>query len=90
MLDILVQSRRAVAAKRLFRTLLENLEFVPRVIVTDELGSYQVAHRELLASLEHRGSKYLNYRIENSHQPIGGQGFGSGPNHPTPQLRPRA
>ena len=38
-LDILVQSRRnAVAAKRFFRTLLKNLEYVPRVIVTDKLG----------------------------------------------------
>src|SRR6185503_11339327 len=69
-LDILVQSRRnAVAARRFFRTLLKNLEYVPRVIVTDKLGSYQVAHRELLASVEHRRSKYLNNRIENSHQP---------------------
>src|SRR4029077_11968850 len=56
-------------AKRFFRTLLKNLEYVPRVIVTDKLGSYQVAHRELLASVEHRRSKYLNNRIENSHQP---------------------
>src|SRR6185369_7713606 len=47
----------------------KNLEYVPRVIVTDKLGSYQVAHRELLASVEHRRSKYLNNRIENSHQP---------------------
>jgi putative transposase len=58
-----------VAAKRFFRTLLKNLEYVPRVIVTDKLGSYLVAHRELLASVEHRRSKYLNNRIENSHQP---------------------
>src|SRR5258707_425222 len=69
-LDILVQSRRNThAAKRFFRKLLKNLEYVPRVIVTDKLGSYQVAHRELLASVEHRRSKYLNNRIENSHQP---------------------
>src|SRR5271168_2954710 len=69
-LDILVQSRRnAVAAKRFFRKLLKNLEYVPRVIVTDKLGSYQVAHRELLASVTHRRSKYLNNRAENSHQP---------------------
>jgi putative transposase len=69
-LDILVQPRRnAVAAIRFFRTLLKNLEYVARVIVTDKLGGYQVAHRELLASVEHRGSKYPNNRIENSHQP---------------------
>jgi transposase-like protein len=51
-LDILVQSRRnAVAAKRFFRKLLKGLRSVPRVIVTDKLASYQVAHRELLPSV---------------------------------------
>ncbi len=68
-LDILVQSRRnAVAAKRFFRKLLKGLRYVPRVIVTDKLASYQVAHRKLLPSVTHRRSKYLN-RAENSHQP---------------------
>jgi len=68
-LDILVQSRRnAVAAKRFFRKLLNGLRYVPRVLVTDKLASYQVAHRELLPSVTHRRSKYLN-RAENSHQP---------------------
>jgi len=42
---------------------------VPRVLVTDKLASYQVAHRELLLSATHRRSKYLNNRAENSHQP---------------------
>ncbi|WP_425394591.1 DDE-type integrase/transposase/recombinase [Aldersonia kunmingensis] len=46
--------------QRFFRKLLKGLEYVPRVIVTDKLGSYQVAHRELLGSVEHRRSKYLN------------------------------
>jgi putative transposase len=69
-LDILVQSRRnAKAAKRFFRTLLKGLRYVPRVIVTDKLASYQVAHRELLPSVTHRRCKYLNNRAENSHQP---------------------
>jgi len=69
-LDILVQSRRnAVAAKKFFRRLLKGLRYVPRVIVTDKLASYQVAHRELMASVQHRRSKYLNNRAENSHQP---------------------
>ena len=40
---------------------------MPRVLVTDKLASHQVAHRELLPSVTHRGSKYLN-RAENSHQ----------------------
>jgi putative transposase len=69
-LDILVQSRRnAAAAKRFFRKLLKGLQYVPRVLVTDKLGSYQVAHRELMSSVEHRRSKYLNNRAQNSHQP---------------------
>ncbi len=69
-LDVLVQSRRnAVAAKRFFRKLLKGLRYVPRVLVTDKLGSYQVAHRALMSSVEHRRSRYLNDRAENSHQP---------------------
>ena len=69
-LDILVQSRRnAVAAKRFFCKLLKVLRYVPRVLVTDKLASYQVAHRELVVSVTHRRSKYLNNRAENSHQP---------------------
>jgi putative transposase len=42
---------------------------VPRVLVTDKLASYGVAHRRLIPSVEHRRSKYLNNRAENSHQP---------------------
>ena len=42
---------------------------MPRVLVTDKLGSHQVAHRELMSSVEHRRSRYLNNRAENSHQP---------------------
>ena len=69
-LDVLVQSRRnALAAKKFFRKLLKGLRYVPRVIVTDKLASYQVAHRELMPSVAHRRSRYLNNRAENSHQP---------------------
>jgi putative transposase len=69
-LDILVEPRRnALAAKKFFHKLLKGLQYVPRVIVTDGLSSYQVAHRELMASVQHRRSKYLNNRAENSHQP---------------------
>jgi len=68
-LDILVTSRRnAKAAIRFFRTLLTGLEYAPRVLVTDKLASYGVAHRRLISSVEHRRSKYLNNRAENSHQ----------------------
>jgi putative transposase len=69
-LDILVTSRRdAKAAIRFFRKLLTGLEYVPRVLVTDKLASYGVAHRRLMRGVEHRRSKYLNNRAENSHQP---------------------
>ena len=69
-LDILVQSRRnAEAAKRFFRKLLRNLQYVPRVIVTDKLRSYGAAKREILSDVEHRQSRYLNNRAEVSHQP---------------------
>ena len=69
-LDILVTSRRdAKAATRFFRKLLTGLEYAPRVLVTDKLASYGVAHRRLIPGVEHRQSKYLNNRAENSHQP---------------------
>ena len=36
---------------------LKGLRYVPRVIVTDKLRSYAVAHREVMASVEHRQSR---------------------------------
>jgi putative transposase len=69
-LDILVQERRdGKAAKRFFKRLLVGLQYVPRVIVTDKLRSYGVAQRRLLPNVEHRQSRYLNNRSENSHRP---------------------
>jgi putative transposase len=69
-LDILVQERRdGKAAKRFFKRLLRELQYEPRVIVTDKLKSYDVAHRHLLPKVEHRRSRYLNNRAENSHRP---------------------
>jgi putative transposase len=69
-LDILVQNRRdTAAARRFFRRLLKNTGAVPRVIITDKLCSYGAAHRDVVPSIEHRQSKYLNNRAENSHQP---------------------
>ena len=65
--------RRAAAvapAKRFFkRLLLKGLQYAPRVLVTDKLKSYGVAKRELLPDVEHRESRYLNNRAENSHRP---------------------
>jgi putative transposase len=69
-LDILVTSRRdAKAATRFFRKLLTGLAYAPRVLITDKLASYGVAHRRLIPGVEHRRSKYLNNRAENSHPP---------------------
>jgi putative transposase len=69
-LDILVQSRRnKQAAKKFFRKLLKGLQYVPRVVITDKLKSYGAAKREILPGVEHRQSRYLNNRCENSHRP---------------------
>ena len=69
-LDILVQERRnATAAKRFFKCLLAGLKYKPRKIVTDGLRSYGVAQREVLPGVQHRTSRYLNNRAENSHRP---------------------
>ena len=69
-LDILVQSRRnRKAAKKFFRKLLKGLQYVPRVVITDKLKSYGAAKREILPGVEHRQSRYLNNRCENSHRP---------------------
>ena len=69
-LDILVQAKRdGKAAKRFLAKLMKKQRRIPRVLVTDGLASYGVAHRALMRSVEHRTSKYHNNRAENSHQP---------------------
>jgi putative transposase len=69
-LDILVQRRRnKQAAKKFFRKLLKGWLSVPRVIITDKLKSYGAAKREILPGVEHRQSRSLNNRCENSHRP---------------------
>jgi putative transposase len=69
-LDILVQSRRnKKAAKKFFKKLLKGLCYVPRVLITDKLKSYAAAKREVMPGVEHRQSRYLNNRCENSHRP---------------------
>jgi len=59
------------AAKRFIRKLLLGQGACARVMVTDKLGSYGAANRELgLTICDHRQHKSLNNRAENSHQPI--------------------
>ncbi len=49
-LDILVQRRRnKAAAKNFFHKLLNGCQDVPRVLITDKFGSYEAAHKEVLA-----------------------------------------
>jgi len=68
--DVLLQERRdATSAERFFRHLLMRLGHEPRTIVTDKLGSYAVAHRELLPGAAHDTRRYANNRAELSHQP---------------------
>jgi len=69
-LDILVQTKRdKTAAKKFFRKLMKGLRYVPRVIITDKLRSYNAAKAEVMRSVEHVQQKYQNNRAENSHQP---------------------
>jgi putative transposase len=69
-IDILVQPKRdRWAALRFFRKLLRAAGEAPRVIITDKLRSYAAAKRRILPEVEHRQSRYLNNRCENSHQP---------------------
>ena len=69
-LDALVQSRRDHhAAERLLRKLIRKQIRIPRVMITDKLGSCGAALRELGLKFEHRQHKGLNNRAENSHQP---------------------
>ncbi|WP_244470561.1 IS6 family transposase [Microvirga vignae] len=70
-LDVLVQNRRSKkTAKHFLSKLLYGLCYVPRVIVSDKLGFYGAAKCEILPSVEHWQSRYLNNCCEVSHQPI--------------------
>ncbi len=70
-LDEIVQTRRDTkAAKRLLRRLLKKQGCPPRRLITDKLGSYSAARRQILPAVEHRSHKGLNNRAENSHLPL--------------------
>jgi putative transposase len=69
-IDIQVQPKRdRWAALRFFRKLLHVAKRPPRVIITDKLRSYAAAKKLIMPDIEHRQSRYLNNRVENSHQP---------------------
>jgi putative transposase len=70
-LDLLVQPKRdTAAALRLMRKLLRKQGYTPDELVTDKLGSYGAARRELRLSARHEQGLRKNNRAENSHQPV--------------------
>ena len=70
-LDILVQPRRdRKAALKLMRKLLKKQGIIPTTVVTDKLGSYSAALRELGVARRHDTGRWENNRAENSHQPL--------------------
>ena len=74
LIDLLVQPRRdGRAARRFFRTLLSGLlksqRQEPCRLVTDKLGSYRVAQRDVMVCVTHDTTQYANNRAEVSHQP---------------------
>jgi transposase-like protein len=83
LLQILVQPRwDGNAARRIFRWLLKSLQYVPLVLVKDKLRNCGVAQHTMLRKLEHRQSRHLNNRTENSHRPTRRRAAGfNGSNH---------
>ncbi len=70
LIDLLVQPRRdGWAARRFFRKLLKGQRHEPSRLVPDKLGSYRVAHRDLMPWVTHDTNQYANNRAEASHQP---------------------
>ena len=56
------------AAKRFFRKILKHQGRPPSQFVTDKLGCYVVARREVGLSASHRTGQYKKNRDEASHQ----------------------
>jgi putative transposase len=70
-LDLLVQPKRdTAAALRLMRKLLRKQGFAPDQLVTDKLGSYSAARRDLGLAARHEQGLRKNNRAENSHQVV--------------------
>ena len=69
-LDVLVQAKRDKhAALKLMRKLLKKYGFVPNLLITDDLRSYEAAARDLGIERRHERGRWRNNRAENSHQP---------------------
>ena len=69
-IDVFLQKRRdSKTAKRFFKRLLKANQGAPWKIVTDKMGSYPVAHKDLMPDVIHDTSQYANNKAELSHQP---------------------
>ena len=69
LIDLLVQPRRdGRAARRFFRTLLKSPRQEPG-LVTDKLGSYRVAQRDVMPGVTHDTTQDANNRADVSPQP---------------------
>jgi len=67
--DVFLQkSHNSIAAKRFFTRLYKTNKGKPRKIVTDNLASHGVVHRELSPDVIHDESQYANSLSELSHQ----------------------
>jgi len=67
--DVFLQkSHNSIAAKRFFTRLYKTNKGKPRKIVTDNLASHGVVHRELTPNVIYDKSQYANNRSEFSHQ----------------------
>jgi transposase-like protein len=70
-LDMLVQRHRDKrAALRLMRKLLKKQGFARKLLVTDKLGSYRAAFRQLRLACPHEQGLRKNNRVENSHEAV--------------------
>ena len=70
LIDLLVQPRRdGRAARRFFRQLLKSQRQEPGRLVTDKLGSYRVAQRDVMPGVTHDTTQDANNRADVSHQP---------------------
>jgi putative transposase len=67
--DVLLQAKRnGKSAERFFKRILNNHHHEIRIVTTDKLRSYNVAHRNLITDVRHRKDQYTNNRAEQSHE----------------------
>jgi len=59
--EVIQTRRNTTAAKRLLKRLLRKQGGPPRRMITDKLGSYAAAQRQIMPDVEHRSHKGLLY-----------------------------